>query len=326
MSKAIRVHETGGPEVLRWEDVEVGAPGPGQVRVRNTFVGLNFIDIYHRTGLYKQPLPFTPGMEGAGVVDAVGDGVTDLRAGDRVGYAGGPPGSYAELRLLQADRVVPLPASIDDATAASIMLKGMTAQYLLKQTIQVKPGDTIVFHAAAGATGLLACRWAKALGARVIATAGSDEKAEVARRNGCDHVIVYTRDSFVERVKELTGGKGARVVYDSVGKDTFMGSLDCLETRGLLVLFGQSSGPVPPFDPNLLAAKGCLYLTRPSLFAYTATKEALRATAGDLFDALGRGILQPAPPRVVPLREAAAAQRDLQERRTIGATVFAVNE
>jgi NADPH2:quinone reductase len=324
MANALRVHEIGGPEVLRWETVDVPAPGPGQIRIRHTFVGLNFIDTYHRSGAYKLALPFSPGMEGAGAVDAIGEGVTSMNVGDRVAYAGGHPGAYAEQRLLPADRAIPLPKEIDDRLAASIMLKGMTAQYLLKQTIQVRAGDTILLHAAAGATGQLVSQWAKALGARVIATVGSDAKATIARANGCDEVIVYTRESFVDRVKELTAGKGVRVVYDGVGQATFLGSLDCLEPRGLMVLYGQSSGPVAPFDPNLLAAKGCLYLTRPSLFAYTAKAADLRATAADLFDAVGRGLVRVPAPRVLPLREAAAAHQELEARATTGATIFDV--
>jgi NADPH:quinone reductase len=324
MTKAIRVHETGGPEVLSWEDIEVPAPGPGQVRIRHTFVGLNFIDTYYRRGLYKTALPFTPGMEAAGVVTVVGEGVGDFEVGQRVAYAGGSPGAYAEERLLPADRAVPLPPNIDDRTAAAMMLKGMTAQYLLRQTTQVGPGDAILFHAAAGGTGLIACQWAKHLGATVIGTVGNDEKAALARAHGCDHVIVYTREDFVARVKELTGGKGVRVVYDGVGKDTFLRSLDCLQMRGLMVLFGQSSGPVAPFDPGILAAKGCLYLTRPSLFAYTATKEALRATAQDLFEVVAKGAVKIEIARVFPLREAVEAHRALEARLTIGSTVFEV--
>lgn len=325
MASAMRVHEIGGPDVMRWEPVEVVAPGPGQIRVRHTLVGLNFIDTYQRSGAYKVALPFTPGMEGVGIVDAVGAGVTQVNVGDRVAYAGGQPGAYAQLRLLPADRAVLLPETIDDRVAASLLLKGMTAQYLLKQTTQVKAGDTILLHAAAGGTGQLVSQWAKALGARVIATVGSDAKAAIARANGCDEVIVYTRESFVERVKELTGGAGVRVVYDGVGQTTFLGSLDCLAPRGLMVLYGQASGPVPPFDPTLLAAKGCLYLTRPVLFAYTAKAADLRATAADLFDAVDKGLVRPPAPRVVPLREAATAHRDLEARATTGPTVFDVN-
>jgi NADPH2:quinone reductase len=324
MTKAIRVHQVGGPEVLRWEEIDVPPPGPGQARVRHTHVGLNFIDVYHRTGLYKAPLPLVPGMEGAGVVTAIGPGVTGLREGDRVAYAGGTPGAYAEERVLAADRLVPLPDAIDDRTAAAIMLKGMTARYLLKQTYVVKPGDVVVLHAAAGGVGLLASQWAKHLGATVIGTVGDDEKAALARAHGCDHVVVYTRESVVEQVRALTGGKGAQVVYDSVGKDTFMASLDCLAPRGLMVSFGQSSGAVPPLDVTVLSAKGCLYLTRPTLFAYTATTEALRATAADLFDAVSRGFVKVQAPRVLPLAEAAAAHAALEARRTTGSTVLSV--
>ena len=323
MPKAIRVHEVGGPEVLRWQEVSVPAPAAGQVRIRQAFVGLNFIDVYHRTGLYPQPLPFTPGMEGAGVITEVGQGVNDLRVGDRVAYAGGQPGAYAEERVLPADRVVGLPAEIETRTAAAMMLKGMTAQYLLRQTIDVQPGDTILLHAAAGGVGLIACQWAKALGATVIGTVGSDEKAQLAREHGCDHTIVYTREPFVQRVKEVTGGKGVRVVYDSVGKDTFLSSLDCLRPRGLLVLFGQASGPVAPFDPALLASKGCLYLTRPTLFTYTATREALLATARDLFEVVKAGRVDIPISGQYPLAEAAEAHRALEGRKTTGSTVLA---
>jgi len=323
MPKAIRVHEVGGPEVLRWQEVSVPAPAAGQVRIRQAFVGLNFIDVYHRTGLYPQPLPFTPGMEGAGVITEVGQGVNDLRVGDRVAYAGGQPGAYAEERVLPADRVVGLPAEIETRTAAAMMLKGMTAQYLLRQTIDVRPGDTILLHAAAGGVGLIACQWAKALGATVIGTVGSDEKAQLAREHGCDHTIVYTREPFVQRVKEVTGGKGVRVVYDSVGKDTFLSSLDCLRPRGLLVLFGQASGPVAPFDPALLASKGCLYLTRPTLFTYTATREALLATARDLFEVVKAGRVDIPISGQYPLAEAAEAHRALEGRKTTGSTVLA---
>jgi NADPH2:quinone reductase len=324
MIKAMRVHETGGPEVLRWEEVDPGRPGRGQIRVRHRFAGLNFIDVYHRTGLYKQALPFTPGMEGAGVITEVGEGVSDLRPGDRVAYAGGSPGSYAEERVMPADRVVVLPAGVDERTAAAMMLKGMTAQYLLRQTIEVRRGDTILFHAAAGGTGLIACQWAKHLGATVIGTAGNDDKAALARANGCDHVIVYSREKLADRVREITGGRGVRVVYDSVGKDTFMQSLDCLESRGMMVLFGQSSGPVAPFDPALLAAKGCLYLTRPSLFAYTATREALLATAHDLFAVVASGAVKINVAQSFPLREAADAHRALEARKTVGQSVLEV--
>jgi NADPH2:quinone reductase len=324
MPKAMRVHQLGGPEVLSWEDVSPAQLGRDEVRVRQSFVGVNFIDVYHRTGLYKQPLPFTPGVEGAGVVSEVGSGVSSIRVGERVAYAAGAPGSYSEERVLPADRLVPLPGGIDDRTAAAMMLKGMTAQYLLRQTIQVTAGDTILFHAAAGGVGLIACQWAKQLGATVIGTVGSEEKAALARENGCDHVVVYTREPVTERVRAITGGKGVRVVYDSVGKDTFMQSLDCLRPRGLLVLFGQSSGLVPPFDPSLLAAKGCLYLTRPTLFVYTATRPELLAAAEDLFAITRSGGVKIRVAQSFPLPAAADAHRALEGRRTTGSTVLEV--
>ncbi len=326
MPRAIRVHEVGGPEVLRWEDLPDAPLGRGDVRIRHRFAGLNFIDVYHRTGLYKQPLPFTPGMEASGVVTEVGEGVGDLRVGDRVAYAGGTPGGYSEERVLPADRVVPLPPEIDDRTAAAMMLKGMTAQFLLRQTIQVQAGDTILFHAAAGGVGLIACQWARKLGATVIGTVGNDDKARLARENGCDHVVVYSRESVVDRVREITGGRGVRVVYDSVGKDTFAQSLDCLRPRGMLVLFGQSSGPVPPLDPLLLAAKGSLYLTRPVLFAYTASRAELLATAGDLFAVTRSGEVKIRVDQTFPLAEAAEAHRALEGRRTTGSTVFEIGK
>jgi NADPH2:quinone reductase len=323
MPKAIRVHQPGGPEVLSWEDVDVGAPGPNEVRLRHTFIGLNFLDTYHRTGFYKLPLPFIPGSEGAGVIEAVGPGVTDLRVGDRIAYAG-PLGAYTEVRLLPADRAVPLPAAIDDRTAAALLLKGLTAQYLLRQTAAVQPGETILFHAAAGGVGLIACQWAKALGATVIGTVGSEGKAGLARAHGCDHVFIYGRDDIAARVRELTGGKGVRVVYDSVGKDTVAASLDSLSPRGLLVCFGQSSGPVPPIDPLTLLAKGSLFLTRPTLHHYAATRDTLRASAAELFAVVMSGAVKVKPPQEYPLREAGAAHSALEGRRTTGSTVLAV--
>ncbi len=324
MPRAIRVHQVGGPEVLRWEDLPRQPVGAGEVRVQHRFAGLNFIDVYHRTGLYKLPLPFTPGQEAAGVVAEVGAGVEGLKAGDRVAYAGGSPGAYSEERVMPADRLVPLPAEIDDRTAAAVMLKGMTAQYLLRQTVEVRPGDAILLHAAAGGVGLIACQWARHLGATVIGTVGNDQKAELARAHGCEHVIVYTRESVVDRVKQITGGKGVRVVYDSVGKDTFAQSLDCLRPRGTLVLFGQSSGPVPPIDPALLMTKGSLFLTRPTLFTYTSSRAELLATARDLFAVLGAGVVKVRVVQSFPLAEAAEAQRQLESRRTTGSTVLQV--
>lgn len=322
MSRAIRIHATGGPGVLRWEEVAVGAPAAGEALVRHTAVGVNFIDTYHRSGLYPVPLPATIGMEAAGVVEAVGAGVEEVRQGDRVAYAGGPIGAYAERRLIAAQRLVPLPDSVSDETAAATMLKGMTAQYLLRQTYPVKPGDVILFHAAAGGVGLLACPWAKRLGATVIGTVGSDEKAALARAHGCDHVIVYTREDFPARVREITGGRGVRVVYDSVGAATWEGSLASLQPRGLMVSFGNASGAVPPFSPLVLSAKGSLYLTRPTLMAYTATRAELLACAAELFAALAERIVEAVVSRRYPLAEAARAHADLESRRTVGSLVL----
>jgi NADPH2:quinone reductase len=322
VSRAIRIHATGGPGVLRWEEVAVGAPAAGEALVRHTAVGVNFIDTYHRSGLYPVPLPATIGMEAAGVVEAVGAGVEEVRQGDRVAYAGGPIGAYAERRLIAAQRLVPLPDSVSDETAAATMLKGMTAQYLLRQTYPVKPGDVILFHAAAGGVGLLACPWAKRLGATVIGTVGSDEKAALARAHGCDHVIVYTREDFPARVREITGGRGVRVVYDSVGAATWEGSLASLQPRGLMVSFGNASGAVPPFSPLVLSAKGSLYLTRPTLMAYTATRAELLACAAELFAALAERIVEAVVSRRYPLAEAARAHADLESRRTVGSLVL----
>ena len=322
---AIRAHETGGPEVMRWEEVEVGDPGPGQIRVRHGFVGLNYIDTYHRSGLYPiAESPFTPGLEGAGAVEAVGDGVEDLAVGDRIAYAAPPMGAYAEVRLMTAANVVKVPDGVDDETAAAMMLKGMTVEYLLRRTYPVKAGETILFHAAAGGVGLIACQWAKAIGATVIGTVGTDEKAELARAHGCDHPVVYTREDFVERVREITGGKGVPVAYDSVGKTTFAGSLDCLAPRGLLAAFGQSSGSVPAFDPGLLAAKGSLYLTRPSLMVYNATRAELADSADALFGMVSSGKVKIRIDNRYPLADAVRAHRDLEGRKTTGSTIFTV--
>ena len=323
MLKAIRIHEYGGPEVLRWEEVEVGDPGPGQLRVRHGAVGLNYIDVYHRTGLYPLPsLPWTLGMEGAGWVEAVGEGVAEFKVGDRVAYASPPVGAYAEVRLIPADRVVALPEAIDDPTAAAMMLQGMTAQYLLRRTYRVQPGDAILLHAAAGGVGLIASQWARHLGATVIGTVGNDEKAELARAHGCHHAIVYTRENFVERVREITGGQGVAVVYDSVGKDTFTGSLDCLRPLGMMVSFGNASGPVPLFEPGILAAKGSLFLTRPTLMTYTAKRVDLVASAAELFEVVASGVVNIEVRQTYPLAEAARAHRDLEARRTTGSTVL----
>ncbi|WP_029010843.1 quinone oxidoreductase family protein [Azospirillum halopraeferens] len=323
MVHAIRIHEHGGPEVLRWEEVEVGDPGPGEVRLRHTAVGLNYIDTYHRSGAYKLPqLPAIIGVEGAGVVEAVGEGVSALAPGDRVGYAPGPMGSYAEARLIAADRLIPLPSWIDDRQAAAMLLQGMTVQALLRSVYRVQAGETILVHAAAGGVGLILCQWAKHLGVTVIGTVGSEEKAEIARAHGCDHPIVYTRENFVERVRDLTGGAGVPVVYDGVGQTTFMASLDCLRPRGLMALFGAASGPVPPLDLQVLAAKGSLYVTRPTIFSYTAKREELMASAADLFEVVHAGAVTIAIGQTFPLRDAAEAHRALEARRTTGSTVL----
>jgi NADPH:quinone reductase len=322
MKQAIRVHAYGGPEVLKWEKVEVGEPGPGEVRVQQTAIGLNYIDVYARTGFYPQPsLPFIPGIEGAGVVTAVGEGVKELKVGRRVAYAG-PIGAYAEERLIAADRVVRLPAALSDEVAASIMLKGMTAQYLLRRTYQVGPQTTLLLHAAAGGVGLIACQWATSLGATVIGTVGSAGKALIARAHGCAHVINYREEDFVTMVKAYTKGQGVDVVYDSIGKDTFPGSLDCLKPLGLWVSFGQASGLVPDFKITLLSQKGSLYATRPSIGNYTSTRKDLVATANDLFEVVGSGKVKIAVNQTYPLAEAARAHRDLEARLTTGSTVL----
>ena len=323
MAHAIRIHQTGGPDVLQWEEVEVGAPGPGQVLLKQTAVGLNFIDVYHRTGLYPLPLPFIPGMEAAGIVDAVGDGVTHLKPGDRVAYAS-VINAYAEKRLIVADRLVKLPVGIADHTAAAMMLQGMTARYLIRDIYKVGPGDTILIHAAAGGVGLIVCQWASALGATVIGTVSSDEKAALAKANGCHHPIVYTREDFQARLLEITGGEKLSVVYDSVGKDTFMKSLDCLRPRGLMVLFGASSGPVPPLDLTLLSQKGSLLITRPTLATFIATRQLLEENSADLFDAVGSGKVKIHVNQTYPLRDAAKAHRDLEARKTTGSTILTV--
>jgi len=321
MPHAMRVYEYGGPEKLRWEQVQVGAPGEGQVLVRNTAVGLNFVDTYQRSGLYQIALPFTPGAEGAGVVEAVGPKVKEFKVGDRVAYSS-PIGAYAEVLLRPADRLVKIPAGIDDKTAAAMMLKGLTTQYLIRRTYRVKKGDTILMHAAAGGVGQILCQWARALGATVIGTVGSDEKAALAKKAGCKHVIVTSREKFVARVKEITHGKGVPVVYDGVGKDTFMDSLDCLAPLGLMASFGNASGAVTQFNPGVLAQKGSLYLTRPTLITYTASREALLSAARELFAVVKSGKVRIAINQTYPLREAAQAQRDLESRKTTGSTVL----
>jgi NADPH2:quinone reductase len=322
MAKAIRFHKTGGPEVLQLDDIEVADPADGQARVRNTAIGLNFIDTYHRSGLYPLPLPSGIGLEAAGVVEAVGKGVTHVAPGDRVGYAGGPPGAYSQSRLIPADRLVKVPEGISDNEVAAMMLKGLTVWYLLRRTYRVEKGETVLFHAAAGGVGLIACQWLKALGVTVIGTVGSDDKARIAKAHGCDHTIVYTRENFVERVKEITGGRKVPVVYDSVGKDTFMGSLDCLQPRGLLCIFGNGSGPVSAFDLNLLAAKGSLYVTRPTLMVYTALRKDLETGAKELFDVVKSGKVKIEINQTYKLQDAAQAHRDLEARKTTGSTVL----
>ena len=321
MPYAIRIYETGGPDKLKWEEVQVGNPGPGEVRVRNTAVGLNFIDTYHRSGLYPLQLPLTLGSEGAGVVEAVGPKVKDLKVGDRVAYAN-PIGAYAEVCLRPAEKLVKIPAGIDDKVAAAIMLKGMTSWYLCRRTYKVKKGDTIVVHAAAGGVGQILCQWTKHLGATVIGTVGSDEKAALAKKAGCKHVIVTSKEDFVDRVKAITKGKGVPVVYDGVGKDTFMGSLDCLSPRGLMVSFGNASGAVPPFNLGVLAQKGSLYLTRPTLFTYTNQREDLVTAARELFAVVKSKKVKISINQTYPLREAAQAHIDLEARKTTGSTVL----
>ncbi len=322
MTNAIRVHEYGGPEVMRFEGVDVGEPGPLEVRVKQQACGLNYIDVYHRTGFYPQPaLPFVLGAEGAGDVVAVGADVSDFSIGDRVAY-GSVIGGYAEERLIAADRLVKLPDAISYETAAAMMLQGMTARYLLKKTFPVKAGDTILYQAAAGGVGLILCQWANAIGATVIGTVGSEEKATLAKANGCHHTINYQTENFVEKVKEITDGKGVNVVYDGVGKDTFDGDLDCLKPRGLLAMFGQSSGAVPPFDLNILSKKGSLYLTRPTLFTHVASREDLVETANDLFEVVASGKVNISVNQRYALADAAEAHRDLEARKTSGSTVL----
>ncbi|HWI13032.1 MAG TPA: quinone oxidoreductase [Burkholderiales bacterium] len=321
MPHAIRIHEIGGPENMRWEEVDVPQPGPGQVRVRNTAIGLNYIDTYHRSGLYPVPLPAILGSEGAGVVEAVGPKVKGFKIGDRVAYAQ-PIGAYAEVVLRPVDRLVKIPAGIDDRVAAAMMLKGMTAWYLCRRTYRPKAGETVLVHAAAGGVGQILCQWLKHLGVTVIGTVGSEEKAVLAKKAGCKHVVVTAKESFVDRVKQVTKGKGVPVVYDGVGKDTFAGSLDCLVPRGLMVSFGNASGAVPPVNIGILATKGSLFLTRPTLVHYTATPEDLAAAARDLFAVVKKGAVKIAINQTYPLREAAQAHRDLEARKTTGSTVL----
>ena len=323
MSHAIRIHEAGGPEVLVWDEVEVGEPGPGQAKIRQAAAGLNFIDVYHRTGLYPQRMPFTPGVEGAGTVESVGEGVTNVKAGDRVAYAGAL-GAYAEERLIDADRLVKLPDSIAFDQAAAMMLQGMTARMLLRAVYPVKDGDMILVHAAAGGVGLILCQWASALGATVIGTVSTEAKAELARAHGCAHPILYTRQDFAAEVARLTAGQKLPVVYDSVGKATFLKSLDCLRVRGLMVSFGNASGPVEPFSPLVLSRKGSLFLTRPTLFDYIATRPELEEAASDLFDVVGSGKVKIEANQRFPLAKAADAHRALEARETTGSTILTV--
>jgi len=325
MSKAIQIQQYGGPEVMRLVDLEVGAPGPGEIRIRHHACGLNYIDVYQRTGLYANPLPLTLGMEGAGVIEAVGEGVTHLKVGDRAAYASTPPGSYSEVRVMPAKTVCKLPDGIAFDTAAGMMLKGLTAQYLLKKTRPVEglqAGDFVLFHAAAGGVGLIACQWAKALGLQLIGTAGSAAKCALALEHGAAHAIDYTKEDFVARVKAITGGKGVKVVYDSVGKDTFDKSLDCLRPFGLMAAFGNASGPVAPFAPGILGPKGSLYVTRQTLFTHIATREATQAMADDLFAVVGSGAVKIRIDQRYPLAEVAQAHRDLEARKTTGSTVL----
>lgn len=322
MTKAIRISKTGGPEVMEYVDVEVGEPGAGEVRIRHAAVGLNFIDCYFRSGLYPQPLPAGLGQEGAGTIEAVGPGVSDFQVGDRVAYAGRGNGAYAEARVMPADILVKLPDSISFDTAAAMMLQGMTVQYLLRRTYAVQPGETILFHAAAGGIGLIACQWARALGVNLIGTVSSDEKAALAKAHGAAHVINYKTENFVERVKEITAGKGVPVVYDSIGKDTFTGSLDCLRPRGMLVSFGNASGPVPPFGMSELASRGSLFLTRPSLGHYIATRAELDATAADLFQMVESGKISIEINQRYALKDVAQAHVDLEGRKTTGSTIL----
>jgi NADPH2:quinone reductase len=324
MTRAIQIKQVGGPEVMKLVDVQVGDPGPGEIRIRHKAIGLNFIDVYHRTGLYKLPLPAGIGGEGAGIVEAVGEGVTHLKPGDRAAYATNTPGAYAEVRVMPAKHVCKLPDAIGFDTAAAMMLKGLTAQYLLKRTPmgQLKPGDQILFHATAGGVGLIACQWAKALGYEVIGTAGSDEKCRLAKDHGAAHMINYNKEDFLARVKEITGGKGVKVVFDSVGKDTWEKSLDCLRPLGLMASFGNSSGPVAPFAPGILGPKGSIYVTRQTLFTHIATRETTQEMADELFDVVASGQVKIRIGQRYMLEDAQQAHRDLEARKTTGSTIF----
>lgn len=323
MTKAVRIHAPGGPEALSYDDVELTAPGNGEVQLRQTAIGLNFIDVYHRTGLYPiADMPAVIGLEAAGVVESVGSGVTELQPGDRVAYANPPLGAYAQARNMPADRLIKLPDQISDEQAAAIMLQGMTVEYLIRRTYKVKAGETVLFHAAAGGVGLMACQWLKHLGATVIGTVGSEEKADLAKANGCDHTILYNTEDIAARVMEITDGAGVPVVYDSVGKDTFDASINSLSPLGLFVTFGNASGPVPPVDPGVLAQKGSLFMTRPTLMTYTAKREDMVKSAEDLFDVVSSGAVKVAINQRYPLAEAVQAHRDLEARKTTGSTIL----
>jgi len=322
MTKAIRINRFGGPEVMELVDVELGPPGPGEAQVRHEAIGLNFIDVYHRTGLYPQPLPAGLGMEGAGVVEAVGEGVTEVQVGDRVAYAGRPIGSYAQARNMPAAQLLVLPEKIGFDTAAAMMLQGLTVQYLLHRTVALKAGDTILFHAAAGGVGLIACQWARVMGVTLIGTVGSEEKAALATEHGAHHVINYNKENFTERVKEITGGKGVTAVYDSIGKDTFIGSLDCLRPLGTMVSFGNASGPVPPFSLTELANRGSLFITRPSMMAYLSNREELEAAAKSLFGVVGSGEVKVEVRQRYALADVAQAHTELEARKTTGSSIL----
>lgn len=322
MNHAIRIHHAGGPEAMCWEELAVGDPAPGEARIRHEAVGLNYIDTYHRSGLYPVPLPSGLGMEGAGVVEAVGAGVSDLQPGDRVAYAGGPVGAYSQARCLPAHRLLKLPEGIDFKTGAAMMLQGLTSAYLLRRTYPVQAGDAVLIHAAAGGVGLIACQWAKALGATVIGTVSSEAKAALATAHGCDHIIYYAREDVAKRVREITAGEGVAVVYDGVGKDTFTGSLDSLRIRGMMVSFGNASGPVAPFDPLLLSQKGSLFITRPTLMHYTAKRDELVALGNELFAVVSSGKVRIEVNQTYALADAANAHRDLESRKTTGSTIL----
>ncbi|MEH6629433.1 MAG: quinone oxidoreductase [Halopseudomonas aestusnigri] len=323
MNKAVRFYDYGGPEVLKYEQVEIGTPSEGQIRLKQTAIGLNFIDVYHRTGLYPMDaLPSGIGLEAAGIIEEIGPGVTDLHIGDRVAYGTGPIGSYAQHRIIPADKVILIPERISDDHAASMMLQGMTTEYLIRRAYCVQPGDTVLFHAAAGGVGSIAVQWLNALGATVIGTVGSEKKAEIAKSKGCHHTINYKTEDFVERIKDITDGKGVNVVYDSVGKDTFMGSLDCLKVRGTMVTFGNASGPVPSIEPLLLNQKGGLYLTRPSLAHYCGTYKDMVASATSLFDIVSSGAVKIEVNQSYALSEAVVAHQDLEARKTTGSTIL----